>query len=790
MDTYNLLDLLDGEISFTEADQTKQISLRGIQIPIIQRDYAQGRVGEEIVRDRFLGALFDALVHDTELQLDFVYGSIKETAKDKNAFLPLDGQQRLTTLFLLYWYVGNKELEGADLEKLRGRLSNFSYATRATAKAFCEEISKIGFPKNPAEKIHNAFWFHKRYENDPTVMSMVRMIAAIDTRYKEVQVPIFGKLSKLCFFVLPMDGFNLTDELYIKMNARGKQLTGFENFKADLINWMKDARNPDREDFYVDTEFEGSKLKYFIAFASKLDNAWTDIFWETAKAQEKNENKIVDNFFLAFINRYLLNEFIVSPSSPKKMQEVEMDERFRFLYNADEIGNTFRYQLFTHYASILNADVVGRMEKILDSLTSHRDQIEESLAPAWPVPQKWSLFDAQISQTQRLLFLGISLYLEQNDFEQLMFSNWLRVVWNIISDPDIRSIGAMISAMRLIKQLSTGSRDIYSFLQLDSNEITRSATNIISLQIEEEALKASLMRDDKWVVQILEAEKHPLFRGNIGFLLEDRPSLDQFEHRLKIAEQLFDGSGSAQIIEDHGLLRYLISQLDSWNKINEFTHLDTYANWELILRRDALGRQVVRDLTNLPDINSIRLVVQSALLKPSTLKHDDVQWNSHFQKTHTALYADVEFFIWRQKQGCSKVKYLHFHHFVIKPSAWYAKVMISTYRNDVISELNERFGLDLQNHRCGQSNYFWGEAIEMLKIVGNEKISFDFDNNSTLTVGIKRKNNPSLDFPNPYDNIWCQKFDFNFSHVLSIEQVIEFVDNVVIQLTELMEPNK
>ena len=36
-----------------------------------------------------------------------------------------------------------------------------------------------------------------------------------------------------------MDQFKLTDDLYIKLNARGKVLSPFENFKADLIGFVK-----------------------------------------------------------------------------------------------------------------------------------------------------------------------------------------------------------------------------------------------------------------------------------------------------------------------------------------------------------------------------------------------------------------------------------------------------------------------------------------------------------------------------------------------------------------------
>lgn len=39
----------------------KLLNDKKIVIPIIQRDYAQGREGREFLRERFLGQLFDAL---------------------------------------------------------------------------------------------------------------------------------------------------------------------------------------------------------------------------------------------------------------------------------------------------------------------------------------------------------------------------------------------------------------------------------------------------------------------------------------------------------------------------------------------------------------------------------------------------------------------------------------------------------------------------------------------------------------------------------------------------------
>ena len=74
-----------------------------VEIPIIQRDYAQGRDGKADIRTNFLNALLE-VINDKYLELDFIYGSVKNSVLQ-----PLDGQQRLTTLFLMHWFIALKE---------------------------------------------------------------------------------------------------------------------------------------------------------------------------------------------------------------------------------------------------------------------------------------------------------------------------------------------------------------------------------------------------------------------------------------------------------------------------------------------------------------------------------------------------------------------------------------------------------------------------------------------------------------------------------------------------------
>ncbi len=60
-----------------------------VVIPMVQRDYAQGRVTDEVnrVRNRFLEAIKTCLIQDSKnmvkMKLDFVYGEKEEMRKKK-----------------------------------------------------------------------------------------------------------------------------------------------------------------------------------------------------------------------------------------------------------------------------------------------------------------------------------------------------------------------------------------------------------------------------------------------------------------------------------------------------------------------------------------------------------------------------------------------------------------------------------------------------------------------------------------------------------------------------------
>ena len=85
------------------------ITIREIEIPLVQRDYAQGRKGEGVsrIREDFINALCGTLLPSAPaIDLDFIFGDVDEApGENQGKFYPLDGQQRLTALFLLHCYL-------------------------------------------------------------------------------------------------------------------------------------------------------------------------------------------------------------------------------------------------------------------------------------------------------------------------------------------------------------------------------------------------------------------------------------------------------------------------------------------------------------------------------------------------------------------------------------------------------------------------------------------------------------------------------------------------------------
>ena len=321
--------------------------VQAIEIPLIQRDYAQGRKNPQVqqIRERFIGSLFDALDSEDGIDLDFVFGDVVE--KDQGArkvptLYPLDGQQRLTTLFLLHCYLAwhIPETAGARLP-----WHAFSYATRPGARAFCEFLTQC----RPAglDQVSVSAWLKDQpdylptWKHDPTIQGMLVMLDALHARYRHFpdgkHRAHWEKLTDLArpairFHLLPIPGTSENNTLYVKMNSRGKPLTEFENFKAELEALMR--ANPAISEDVV------------RAFSQSIDTTWADLFW-----QYRGDNDLIDEEcmrYLRFLTEVLAwkHGIPVDHASPHDARELVCLAQALFgaqSPSADQAGETLHW---------------------------------------------------------------------------------------------------------------------------------------------------------------------------------------------------------------------------------------------------------------------------------------------------------------------------------------------------------------------------------------------------------------------------------------------------------------
>jgi hypothetical protein len=262
--------------------------IKVIEIPLFQRDYAQGRQSEHAsnVRERFLADLCAALDGGPDVHLDFVFGDVVD-----GTLYPLDGQQRLTTLFLLHCYLAWCLPKAATPTQ---PWHAFHYATRPGARAFCQFLTQCR-PDMAAEKL--SAWLSDQasylptWKHDPTIQGMLVVLDALHQHYwgqpSERLRTAWLRLTDpvnpaIRFLLLPVAAQQLDYTLYVKMNSRGRPLTEFENFKANLEALLH--KNP---------AIDGAAA---VAFSCKIDTDWADLFW-----QYRGDNDLIDEECMRYL---------------------------------------------------------------------------------------------------------------------------------------------------------------------------------------------------------------------------------------------------------------------------------------------------------------------------------------------------------------------------------------------------------------------------------------------------------------------------------------------------------
>lgn len=469
-------------------------SYNKIEIPIIQRDYAQGRQTAEvnILREKFVNDfLIESIINNQFVELDFVYGSILTEIKDdvkQKTFIPLDGQQRLTTLFLLYYFVSVKEKR---LNEINETLSKFTYETRPSAHDFCTKLLKFNDVKeidNIKNEIEDSLWFNDEWKNDPTVSGMLNMLETF-SKNKNLSNSDLQLLDKMIdndqqlisFYFTDLEEFGLTENLYIRMNARGKTLTDFENFKSEFSKIIR----------YNHTLLEQVK--------DKIEYLWVENLWDFREA----DSYIIDKPFMSYLS-FITEMLYFKDAEFRSDKPYESDfldfKVLKIIYSKEE---NLQFLIFAlDYINKLNHIDINLLWTS-DGMISVKDTLADIIKGSNDIDRSIILYSTLLYGHARL---------DQSNFE-----DYIRVVRNLIVNTKDNSRREWPRLISSIKNLLT-DQNVYSLLSENFDDNQLLGFNVD--QRKEEVYKAKLLLNfPKYKEEIFKIEDHKYLTGRIYNLL-------------------------------------------------------------------------------------------------------------------------------------------------------------------------------------------------------------------------------------------------------------------------------
>lgn len=411
-----------------------------IEIPIIQRDYAQGRKSAKSVRDGILNHILEAVSDNQKVELDFIYGverPYKLGDNEQIAFVPIDGQQRLTTLWLVHWYLANKAglLDDKEGEAV-SRLGKFTYETRPSSKRFieclCTEPVTLGLDLRETI-VEDAPWFDEAWKLDPSIMGAITVLEAIashDALKKHTPQELLTNLTQndcVTFYFLPLEKFGLGEEIYTRMNARGKVLTDFEKVKSKLFKIINE-----------------SPLKKVIA--DKIEYKWVENLWP----YRPKGAYLTDTPFIKWLGYITQILYVVKNGNTKDDVDYTSEKVLSEIYSSEE---NLRFLIHS----------LDSIPDLVDAPIDFSMEWDENAGLAEPV--RWILNQFSETNTDVMKQLGVMaalIFLDERKGTDGI-GDFMRVVRNLIENTADKSLREWPTLIGSIRNLV--SPDVYAVLR-------------------------------------------------------------------------------------------------------------------------------------------------------------------------------------------------------------------------------------------------------------------------------------------------------------------------------------
>lgn len=558
-----------------------------IVIPSLQRDYVQGNRRDKI--SPFIDYLLEGLEGKDGIDLNYMYGTILKDDDGTTSFVPIDGQQRMTTLWLLRLYLtarANVQQPGTH----RPMVQRLEYRTREYAREFCRALSEhvdaivtsklklVDFARQP--------WFIEAWRHDVTVQGCMVTLQIIDEKIGSRSASeLLEQFDEKIRFSLQTLDDDINDDIYIKMNGRGIHLTEFENLKA-----------------WLDQRVENCKCADFRKRWQRcMDNEWADMVWQNRCVRKDDDENPIDNLMLRLL--YTLAYLYWVQHQDQLTQAI------------DEGGDDLKSELRHELGRDSNDDLVPRLlshlirrdkfwlsEYLLEQLPifSHEslrfmaDSLD-CLCSRWKQLNGLDLYFWKESATTRFFQMFLDEALESIPYGKLAlchavlaypgseakepFEEWMYRMRNLIVNQDVHK-GNLLNIMDSISNKIGKRLKEARFRQIFE---TYPIEHFNQQQLAEEKLK-SQVQDEELQRFMRKLENHPFFVGQIKFLFdfcgEKIDDKDLFKGYGRVMARLFNADGFSDY-EHWRLRRALLAQSTSYG----FGY-DRSSNWNFLKSRE------------------------------------------------------------------------------------------------------------------------------------------------------------------------------------------------------------
>ena len=413
----------------------------------------------------------------------------------------------------------------------------------------------------------------------------------------------------ITFQLLDLENFGLSDDLYIKMNARGKPLTPFETFKARYEQVLEEV-------FGNETREIGKQhLPVAEYFAWRMDTHWADFFWVHRDRKTNLYDDAVMNLFrsVALVTRDVERDDYLD--NLKILRDRSLKPSFSFFYENGWLDRHFSEILFL----------------LLEVWSADGQELARQL-PDGRYYEESTLFTKAVTDPAAFRFMYIvqffayARFLQQHsgDVDPQAFQEWMRIIRNLSVNTVYDRPDEVQRSISGICKLIAHADNILAYFSKEEKPVRGFRT----LQITEEQLKAKLILAHKeWRSLIDRAESHGYFKGQIEFLLDFSGVLDRwrnsqdvswdddihvelqhrFDYYLARAEKMFTNRGLASAQEfrwERSLLSigdYTLSKgLNKSFLLNPYTEP---TSWKRLLRDAGEKRQLLKKLWDRLDVN-------------------------------------------------------------------------------------------------------------------------------------------------------------------------------------------